>query len=137
MNSSVDVYDQKLSRAAELLGQHNSRVPEDQKLNWDTIKAKIFGLGATSDDTLKEMSWEDLESCGVPRLLARQIANQVFRPVASTSDKPQGFKASHVKNMTKLQLFQNYDITGNTNSLITERLIEVASGKRCVVVDDS
>lgn len=128
----MSVYDQKLSQASVLLSEHNSRVPNpEQKLDWEAIKTKIVALGGTNDDTLREMSWEDLQECGIPKLLARQIANQVFRKSADTSERP--ISVVKASTLSFLELFTNYDPTGERNPAVTERLKNESGGKRCVV----
>ena len=56
----------------------NSKAFEDSLLKIDDFFKKLTGLGGSTEDTLAEATWEDLESCGLPRILARKVAT-IFR----------------------------------------------------------
>lgn len=126
------VYDQKLAKAATLIKQHNSRA--DNKLDWKAILAKIVALGGTNDDTLQEMSWEDLEDCGIPRLIARQIA-KIFR---LNEKKALTKHASPLRAaaMTYEELFNNYDPTSEQNQAVYDRLVAISKNRNCVVFNE-
>lgn len=42
---------------------------------------KLVLYGAAADELLRQCSWEDLENCGLPRLLAKKVC-KVFRAAA-------------------------------------------------------
>lgn len=117
-------YTNKLTRAQEIIEEHNTHL-NDNKLDWTNIQSKIKEFGGTSSEALSEMTWEDLQDCGIPRVLARRIANQVFRQ--------SGIKQDDIEAMTFTELFRNYDPTGERNPSITERLLKESNGKKCVV----
>lgn len=118
-------YTDKLSRAQIVIDEHNIHLSDDKKLDWNAIKSKIAELGGTSEETLSEMTWEDLQDCGIPRVLARRIANQIFRQAV--------IKRDDIETMSISELFRNYDPTGEKNPSITERLRKESEGKKCVV----
>ena len=66
-------YQERLAFAERVIAEHNQTVTEN-KLNWETIKQNLVKIGATSAEALSQCSWEDLQECGIPRLLARRIA---------------------------------------------------------------
>lgn len=129
--SSTSVYEQKLSLAKAVIEQHNAGLPDNEKLSWEQISARLKGMGGTTDEALKAVSWEDLIECGIPRILARQIANAIFRKeeVKLTNDS--------VANMSFTELFQNYDPTGQRNGQVLERLRTIAKTLPCVVFDSN
>lgn len=131
----MTAYQQKLARASEIIANHNSGLSDPSvPLDWAVIEAKIKELGGTTDNSLREMTWEDLQDCGIPRLLAREIANQVFRK----SDEPVKSKylsTSRVTMLTLQECFDLYDITGDQNTAVADRLMKESEGKRCVVLE--
>lgn len=58
--------------------EHNRSLPSTDHLNIDDIFNALKKMGGTSEENLKDVTWEDLQQCGLPRILARNIAN-VFR----------------------------------------------------------
>ena len=69
------------------LTTHNEATDDvDCKIDINNVIKKIKQHGGTTEDALRELTWEDLQECGLPKLLARSIANNVFRaPQAATS----------------------------------------------------
>jgi hypothetical protein len=78
-------YQDRLAFAERVIAEHNLTVEESQKLNWQNIKAALVKIGATSLDALSQCSWEDLQECGIPRLIARNIATEFRTKPAGTS----------------------------------------------------
>ena len=127
-------YDHKVTAAQAIVEEHNSHIDEadsESRLSWDDILIKLKKRGGTTEETLREMTWEDIQDCGVPRILARRIANQVFRQTDEelTADK--------IAAMSFIKLFESYDPTGETNSAVRDRLKAESDGRRCVVFDPS
>jgi len=75
----VSSYRTKIKQLKELLANHNSQI-EDTKLWIDSAKImeNLYVAGGTTDYALKACTWDDLVSMGIPRLLARHVAD-VFR----------------------------------------------------------
>lgn len=119
-------YIDKLKRAELIINDHNKYLTA--QLSWDTIKAKIIEFGGTTEETLREMTWEDLQDCGIPRVLARRIANQVFRQTS--------YKLEDLESMSLSELFRLYDPSGETNPSVTERLSKESNGNKCVIFVD-
>lgn len=128
---AVSVYEQKLKDAESVISDHNQHLAEGEKLQWSSILGKIKSYGGTSVETLREMTWEDLQDCGIPRVLARRIANQIFRKREDAAPKP--LKPGKVLGLTFEQLFEQYDPFGERNPAVTERLEKESKGARCVV----
>lgn len=84
-------YDHKVTAAQAIVEEHNSHIDDadsESHLSWDDILIKLKKMGGTTEETLREMTWEDIQDCGVPRILARRIANQVFRQNDDEKKKP-------------------------------------------------
>lgn len=124
-------YAQKLETAREIVEEHNSHLPADStaKLDWPAIVSKLQAMGATTEETLKELTWEDLEDAGIPRVLARRIANQVFR------QRQPRLTEARISSMSFVELFEAYDVRGVRNPGVERRLRDLAGTALCVVVD--
>jgi hypothetical protein len=134
---SDSAYTRKLSEAQQVVAEHNSNLGDDSEshISWDNILAKLKRMGGTTDQNLRQMTWEDLEDCGVPRILARTIVNGIFRKNGDEASKPRILTANRVAAMSFVELFKNYDPTGETNPAVRDRLATECDGKRCVVFD--
>ena len=72
-------YDSKIAVARETIEQHNSNVTDDKnKVDFDAFVEKLRNMGGSSDEALKAVSWEDLQGCGLPKIMARRMS-YVFR----------------------------------------------------------
>jgi hypothetical protein len=92
-------------------------------------------LGGTSSDALEAASWEDLEDCGLPRIMARRMTH-IFR---AKSDGSKG-KSAYVsdkkaQSMTFEELVERYNPMDVKNS-IGKRLKDISDGKTFIVFDD-
>jgi len=72
------MYAQKIQSALKILENHNSTVPDRLLIDRDSFLKSLRELGGTTEASLRQCSWEDLEECGLPRLIARQVS-QIFR----------------------------------------------------------
>ena len=127
-------YDHKITAAQAIVEEHNSHIDEadsESRLSWDEILIKLKKMGGTTEETLREMTWEDIQDCEVPRILARRIANQVFR----RNDKE--LTADKIAAMSFAELFESYDPSGETNSAVRDRLKVESDGRRCIAFDPS
>lgn len=133
----MSAYEQKLISASAIVSDHNSALSGDSpKIVWETVVSKIKESGGTTDASLREMTWEDLQLCGLPRVLARQIANQVFRKSDEPAVIAKPLTSGRVTMMTLAECFSLYDITGESNAPITDRLLKESKGLRCVVLNE-
>ena len=72
------MYTQKVQSAKKIVEIHNSTVPDKLVVDWESFLESLQELGGTTEASLRQCSWEDLEECGLPRLMARQVS-QIFR----------------------------------------------------------
>lgn len=72
-------YRDKIAQARQLITDYNGSISEERfRLDADKIIGQLQIDGATNDSLLSKCRWEDLERCGFPRLLAKEVAI-VFR----------------------------------------------------------
>lgn len=134
-------YEAKLAEAQRIVEAHNTSIGPGQNngtVNWETILGKIHQIGGTSEDNLKSMTWEDLQECGLPKLLARRIANEVFRQKdAPAAPKPYigPMTEMRVATLNATALLGIFDPEGEVNPAVTKRLMELSSGKPFIVYE--
>lgn len=127
-------YDSKIASANELVGRHNAAAGEDNKVDFEGFVRELKKIGGTTEDALRACSWEDLESCGLPRLLARAVA-EVFR-VRDTEHGPRNWiTPARAERMAVVELLEAYDQRNSDNS-VGKRLAEISKGRRCIVFND-
>jgi len=124
-----DLYVSRINEFSKILEEYNEAIKNDGTiLNIETIIKNIKSQGGISLKYLKELTWEDIEACGVPRLLAKQTA-KIFRK----EELPQTSNVTNNKaaNMSYLELIQNYD--PNNDNAVAKRLLEASKGKKFIV----
>jgi hypothetical protein len=129
--------DSKLAGARAILEAHNSK--STKPIDIVAFFNNLTDMGGSSEDTLSAASWEDLEECGAPRILARRIAT-LFR-----GDQPQGQVQKVIleesdpdklaKAMTPSQLLDAYD-PKQLKTPVAERLKFFSEGKKFIVFND-
>ena len=134
-------YTDKLAKTEQIIAEHNKLTSINtstatsgseigQQLSWETIQQRLIALGATSEEALAQCTWEDLEQAGMPRLLARRIANEVFRV------KPAG--SNHVSDrsaerMTTEELLARYNPDQPLPNAVAQRLKTLSKGAKFIV----
>ncbi|MFW6009541.1 MAG: hypothetical protein ACOCP8_09795, partial [archaeon] len=68
------MYDQKISEAKSIIEAHNQNVEEKFQVDVEKFISNLQNMGGTTSETIRQCSWEDIEKCGVPRLIAKQIS---------------------------------------------------------------
>ena len=83
----MGIYSDKLWAACQLIKEYNDQaastplpveVKSRKTIDSEKFVEKVVVYGGVADELLRQCSWEDLEHCGLPRLLARKVA-AVFR----------------------------------------------------------
>jgi hypothetical protein len=128
-------YDSKIASARDIIERHNSNVTENPVI-FDQFLEKLRTMGGSSDEALKAVSWEDLENCGAPRIIARRLAH-LFR---QDSDDNGGASAyispKKAQMLTHKELIERYN-PKDVNNTVAKRLNELSEKKAFVVFDDS
>ena len=124
-------YKEKIEKARTIIEAHNANCDDDKsKVNADEFIKKLKAEGGTSDEAISSCSFEDLGGMGLPKLLAKQVA-QIFRGKDSGSRRPM-LSATRVDSMSVKGLLEHYDPREPTNKVGT-RLVKISKGKRCIV----
>lgn len=120
----------KLSSALAQIQSHNDNL-EDKADHIDPVsfQKKLKALGGTTEDALQECTWEDLENCGLPRILARKVA-AIFR--APPKVDPDYVSPKKASQMAALYLIQQYN-PDEPNGVIAKELDSRVNGKKFVV----
>ncbi len=119
-------YTQKMSNAEGLVTSHNEAVKN--KVDWIKFQENLQEAGGTTEESLKLCSFEDLEKFGLPRLLARSVAN-IFR---STEDKsPSPISESRAKSLNAFEALKIYD--PKEDNAVSDRLKKLSKDKCCIV----
>jgi hypothetical protein len=122
-------YQEKLSEAISLIEQHN--VSAVEKVDPAAFERALKAAGGTTDNALRECSWEDLERCNLPRMLARVIA-KVFRSNGEVTKV--SLSRKRVEAMSLNELLAAYDPIEPDNA-VGHRLKTISCSKRCLVFD--
>jgi hypothetical protein len=126
------MYESKINSARQLIDTHNSNVDPMKQINFDDVfLVKLQEMGGTTEETLSQCSWEDLENCGIPRLIARQIS-QIFRAKDSKETKSSYVSERKASTMTIRELLEAYN-PYDIKNVIAKRLLDISESKRCIV----
>jgi hypothetical protein len=140
-------YDQLIAEAHKVLTEHNGKAAD--KVDIDVFFKSLSDMGGTTEDTLSDATWEDIEEClgGKMRILARRIARifraeektqQVISPVVPQKVIIEDNDPEKVaRYMTPRQLIENYDPKHPKNP-IGQQLKKLSEGRKFLVfVDDN
>lgn len=131
-------YDSKIAQVKSLIDTHNSNVDDssEAKVDFDKFMGNLRKLGGTSEHTLKSVSWEDLQSCGLPVILAR-TASKIFRQEEDGNGSKSGWVSPKmVQQMSIRDLLERYDPSESDTS-VAKRLSSISKGKKCIVFNNN
>jgi len=126
-------YQDKITSARLVVDEHNENLTEN-KIDFDAFLNKLKSEGGTSEQSLAASSWEDLVECGLPKLLAKQVAG-IFRQKEENKDKeknPYSVSPSKASKMSPRQLLEAYD-PNEPDSHVAIRLKKVSNGEAFIV----
>jgi hypothetical protein len=129
------MYSEKIASVKQIIEIHNQNAEEKKKINFETFLNCLQVLGGTTEEALSLCTWEDLEGCGLPRLIARQVSQSIFRKAEATQHSNVGVVYVTDKKaycMTTKQLLEAYNPFDSKNA-VGKRLNELSNGKRCIV----
>lgn len=129
----------KIDSLVAYLEKHNEGLAgsKAEPLKVEQIVANLAAIGGASDEVLRDScKYEDLEECGVPRLLARHIVESIFREKKGPEAPPLAgaLSTTKIKSLPHTDLLAAY-IPGDDGK-ITKRLKEISKGLRCIVFTD-
>lgn len=130
-------YDSKITQVKDLVSTHNSNVDDSSKVDFEKIMENLRKMGGTSEQALKSVSWEDLQSCGLPVILAR-TASKIFRQEDGDESGSSSVYVSTKKAsmLTPQELIERYNPKDANNS-VGKRLNELSNGKAFIVFNDN
>jgi hypothetical protein len=136
----MSLYQEKMAAAEAIIEAHNSALPFESPhhLSWSEIHASLLNIGATTEETLRHLTWEDLQDAGIPKVLARRIAAEVFRSPPTPSTTSDTTKKTSFRPITEVrasimppeELLAAYDPTGEVNPAVTNRLRSLTSSSK-------
>lgn len=132
----------KFETVRSILEEHNSVVqPPGTGQNpppagWvDTEKffASLQAMGATTEDRVRGLSYEDIEALGVPKLIAKDIA-KIFRGDSATSETQdkRPVSAKKADRMSVRELIECFD-PENADDSVGKRLLSISKGEPFIV----
>jgi hypothetical protein len=151
----MNVYEDKINRASVIITEHftsvhkssgldkNEAVPGSHNQIWVNVAdataaidlggftQKLTAMGGTSDEALRECRWEDLEACGLPRLLAKRVAD-IFRGKPESETAREYISERRVSAMTNEELIGRYN-PEEPDSTVGKRLNTLSKGLRFLV----
>ena len=127
-------YETKMSQVRALIEAFNASADDipniaAERVNLEAFENKLQQIGASSDETLALASWEDLQECGLPKLLARQVAEKLRTPEKKADDDY--LSPKKVDRMRFEELIARYD--PREDNALAHKLQELSGGKRFVV----
>jgi len=127
-------YDSKIATARDTIEQHNSNVT-DNKVDFDQFVEKLRNMGGSSDEALKAVSWEDLQDCGLPKIMARRLS-YVFRQDSKDDGGGSAYISSKkVHSLSNEELLKRYNPKDIKNP-VGKRLKDLSDGKAFIVFND-
>jgi hypothetical protein len=125
-------YDSKISTARQAIETHNNTVEAKYKVDFDAFLSNLQRFGGTSEEVLRAVTWEDLEKCGAPVILARRLAF-VFREQGdSDSGKSSWVSDRKAAEMPIKELLERYNPREVSNP-IANRLKALSKNQACIV----
>ena len=131
-------YESMLEKVRELLEAHNVGCddPSDQ-IKVDGFFVALKKQGATTEAALQAATWEDLQDCGLPKILARAVARVLREDDEEKEEKVRVVKiddpVSQAESMPPLELLGHFD-PSNPTSVFAKKLKEaVGADSRFVV----
>lgn len=127
-------YDSKIEFAHNIIEQHNTNVKENP-IDFDNFVKELKKMGGSSEDALKAVSFEDLQECGLPKIMARRVAHLFRKDVEGSSSNTNYISSRRVQMLNPKELIQYYDPKDSDNA-VGKRLSEISDNKPFVVFDD-
>lgn len=129
-------YDDKIARAKTLLEEFNSQIDESDKLDIEKFLKKLKQAGGVNEAMLVECTWEELQKCGLPSLVARKVATIFREPIVREEEKPGFVSDKKAAKMAPRYLIQVYD-PKEKGSAVHKRLAELSGGKPFLVFNSN
>ena len=126
-------YDQKIASARKVIDEHNSNA--DTTIDFDSFHKKLKDLGGSSEEALKAASWDDLQDCGIPKIMARRLTFLFRQDGDGTKTKSTYISEKKVAGLSNKELVERYNPKDVKNP-VGKRLKDLSDGKKFVVFSD-
>ena len=126
-------YDQKIASARKVIDEHNSNA--DTPINFDDFLKKLKDAGGSSEEALKAASWDDLQDCGIPKIMARRLTFLFRQDGDGTETKSTYISEKKVVGLSNKELVERYNPKDVKNP-VGKRLKDLSDGKKFVVFHD-
>lgn len=128
-------YDSKIQSARKVIEEHNSNA--DSQIDFEEFTKKLREMGGSSEEALLAASWEDLQECGLPKIMARRLT-YLFRQDSTNGDsgKSTYISSKKVATLSYKELVERYNPKDIKNS-VGKRLKDLSDGKKFVVFHDN
>ncbi len=127
-------YDQKIESARKVIDEHNSNA--DSTLSFEDFHKKLKELGGSSEDALKACTWEDLQDCGMPRIMAKRVTFLFRQDGDGTTTKSTYISEKKVHMLSNKELVERYNPKDIKNP-VGKRLKDLSDGMQFIVFDDN
>lgn len=131
---SNEVFQQMLDQARQAITEFNEGLDEADQIKADEFFNCLKKTGGRTAATLGKATWEDLQDCKLPKLLAKTIAD-IFRQNVANSvkeDKPKYISDKRAAGMSTEELFAAYD-PRNSENPVGKLLMSQSKGLPTVV----
>jgi hypothetical protein len=127
-------YDQKIKSARKVIDEHNSNA--DTPIDFEDFLKKLKDAGGSSEEALKAASWDDLQDCGIPKIMARRLTFLFRQDGDGTETKSTYISEKKVAGLSNKELVERYNPKDVKNP-VGKRLKDLSDGKKFIVFDDN
>ena len=127
-------YDQKIQAARKVIDEHNANA--DKQIDFEEFTKKLRELGGSSEEALKASSWEDLQDCGIPKIMARRLTYLFRQDSNEEGGKSTFISEKKVAGLSYRELVERYNPKEVKNP-VGKRLNDLSDGKKFIVFDDN
>jgi len=127
-------YDQKIQSSRKIIDEHNANA--DIKIDFEDFVKKLRDLGGSSSEALLAASWEDLQDCGLPKIMARRLT-YLFRQTDDQEEvKSSVYISSKKASMLSFkELVERYNPKDVKNP-VGKRLKDLSDDNPFIIFDD-
>lgn len=123
-------YDQKIESARKVIDEHNSNA--DNAIVFEDFLKKLKDAGGSSEEALKAASWEDLQECGIPKIMARRLTYLFRQEGDGTTTKSAYISEKKVAGLSNKELLERYNPKDVKNP-VGKRLKDLSNGYPFIV----
>ena len=128
-------YDLKIQSARKVIDEHNGNVDKEDQIDFEQFTQILRKSGGSSEEALKAASWEDLQECGLPKIMARRLTYLFRQDGDGKTTKSTYISEKKVVGLSYKELVERYNPKDVKNP-VGKRLRDLSDGKKCVVFND-